>query len=177
MKVYHPVEFMTALLTSKSDKTEKLSAIINDCHRIGIKVLPPKINESKQSFTGNPEKKEILFGFGAVKGIGDSVIAKIIENQPYENFKDFIDKVQDKTATIALIKANAFPTNNRMGLMKKYANMLYEPREYKEVSTLPTKAKLLVDWNINVDDYKVGKKVDKETVLKLYNEDSLVLIV
>ena len=170
MKVYHPVEFMTALLTSKSDKTEKLSAIINDCHRMGIKVLPPKINESKQSFTGNPEKKEILFGFGAVKGIGDSVIAKIIENQPYENFKDFIDKVQDKTATIALIKANAFPTNNRMGLMKKYANMLYEPREYKEVSTLPTKAKLLVDWNINVDDYKVGKKVDKETVLKLYND-------
>lgn len=170
MKVYHPVEFMTALLTSKSDKTEKLSAIINDCHRMGIKVLPPKINESKQSFTGNPEKKEILFGFGAVKGIGDSVIAKIIENQPYENFKDFIDKVQDKTATIALIKANAFPTNNRMGLMKKYANMLYEPREYKEVSTLPTKAKLLVDWNINIDDYKVGKKVDKETVLKLYND-------
>lgn len=170
MKVYHPVEFMTALLTAKSDKTEKLSAIINDCHRMGIKVLPPKVNESKQSFTGNPEKKEILFGFGAVKGIGESIITKIIENQPYESFKDFVDKVQDKTATIALIKANAFPTSNRMGLMKKYANMLYEPREYKEVSTLPAKQKLLNDWNINVDDYKVGKKVDKETVLKLYND-------
>ena len=169
LKVYYPVEFMTALLTAKSDKTEKLSAIINDCHRMGIKVLPPKINKSKQSFTGNPEKKEILFGFGAVKGIGDSVIAKIIENQPYESFKDFVDRVQDKTATIALIKANAFPTNNRMALMKKYANILYEPREYKEVSTLPTRAKLLVDFNINVDDYKVGRKVDKETVLKLYN--------
>lgn len=170
MKIYYPVEFMTAYLTAKSDKTEKLSAIINDCHRMGIKVLPPKINESKQSFTGNPEKKEILFGFGAVKGIGDSVITKIIENQPYADFKDFVDKVQDKTATIALIKANAFPANDRMSLMKKYANMLYEPREYKEVSTLPTKAKLLVDFDINVDDYKIGRKVDKETVLKLYND-------
>ena len=170
MKVYHPVDFMTALLTAKSDKTEKLSAIINDCHRMGIKVLPPKINESRQSFTGNPEKKEILFGFGAVKGIGDSVITKIIENQPYKSFKDFVDKIQDKTATIALIKANAFPTNDRMTLMKKYANMLYEPRTYKEVATLPSRTKLLVDWNINVDDYKVGKKVDKEVVLKLYND-------
>ena len=170
MKVYYPVEFMTAYLTAKSDKTEKLSAIINDCHRMGIKVLPPKINESKQSFTGNPEKKEILFGFGAVKGIGDSVITKVIENQPYVDFKDFVDKVQDKTATIALIKAGAFPANDRMSLMKKYANMLYEPREYKEVSTLPTKAKLLVDFDINVDDYKVGRKVDKVTVLKLYND-------
>lgn len=169
LKVYYPVEFMTALLTAKSDRTEKLSAIINDCHRMGIKVLPPKINESQLSFVGNSDKKEILFGFGAVKGIGESVIAKIIENQPYSSFKDFVEKVQDKTATIALIKANAFPTNNRMALMKKYANMLYEPRVYKEVSTLPTKAKLLANWNINVDDYKVGRKTDKETVLKIYN--------
>ena len=60
---------MTALLTAKSDRTEKLSAIINDCNRMGIQVLPPKINESKQSFTGNAIKREILFGFGAVKGI------------------------------------------------------------------------------------------------------------
>lgn len=170
MKVYYPVEFMTALLTAKSDRTEKLSAIINDCNRMGIKVLPPKINESTQSFKGYPDKKEILFGFGAVKGIGDSVIAKVIENQPYSSFKDFVEKVQDKTATIALIKANAFPTNDRMALMKKYANILYEPRFYKDVSSLPTKAKLLNDWNINVDDYKVGKKTDKETVLKLYND-------
>lgn len=170
LKVYYPVEFMTALLTAKSDRTEKLSAIINDCHRIGIKVLPPKINESAHSFKGYPDKKEILFGFGAVKGIGDSVISKVIENQPYNSFNDFVEKVPDKTATIALIKANAFPTNDRMALMKKYANMLYDSRTYKEVSSLPTKAKLLNDFNINVDDYKVGKKVDKEIVLKLYND-------
>lgn len=170
LKVYYPVQFMTALLTAKSDRTEKLSAIINDCHRMGIKVLPPKINESKFSFTGNPEKKEILFGFGAVKGIGEAVIDKIISNQPYSSFKEFVDKVQDRTATIALIKANAFPTSNRMKLMQKYARSLFPAQEYKPVVSLPSKAKLLVDWDICTDDYKVGRKVDKEAVLAIYNQ-------
>ncbi len=170
LKVYYPVQFMTALLTAKSDRTEKLSAIINDCNRMGIQVLPPKINEAKQSFTGNPTKREILFGFGAVKGIGESVITKIIENQPYSSFDDYISKVQDKTATIALIKANAFPTNSRMKLMQKYAKSLYTGSEYKPVATLPTRAKLILDWDINVDDYKDGKKVNKEVVLEVFNQ-------
>ena len=170
LKVYYPVEFMTALLTAKSDRTEKLSAIINDCNRMGIKVLSPKINESKMSFTAIPEKNEILFGFGAVKGIGESVITKIIEGQPYSSFDDFTEKIQDKTATVALIKANAFPTSNRMKLMQRYAKSLFPVKEYKPVTSLPTKAKLLIDWDINVDDFKVGKKTDKEAILTLYNQ-------
>lgn len=170
LKVYYPVQFMTALLTAKSDRTEKLSAIINDCHRMGIKVLSPKINESKFSFTAIPEKNEILFGFGAVKGIGESVISKIIENQPYSSFDDYLSKIQDKTATIALIKANAFPTKNRMKLMQRYAKSLFPVKEYKPVTSLPTKQKLMLDWDINADDFKIGKKTDKEAVLALYNQ-------
>lgn len=170
LKVYYPVQFMTALLTAKSDRTEKMSSIINDCSRMGIKVLPPKINESEYSFKANPEKKEILFGFGAIKGIGESVISKIIENQPYSGFDDYLSKISDKTATIALIKANAFPTSNRMKLMQKYAKSLYEEKEYKPVASLPTKMKLLVDWNIDTEEFKEGKKVNKEAVLELYNK-------
>ena len=175
LKVYYPVEFMTALLTAKSDRTEKLSSIINDCHRMGIKVLPPKINESSFNFIAHPEKKEILFGFGAVKGIGESVVTKIIENQPYANFNDYLSKIQDKTATIALIKANAFPTNNRMKLMQRYAKSLFTFKEYTPVTSLPTKAKLLTDYNINVDDYRAGKKVDKDAVLVIYNQKKKAL--
>ena len=170
LKVYYPVQFMTALLTAKSDNTSKLSVIITDCNRMGIKVLPPKINESALSFKAKPESKEILFGFGAVKGIGESVITKIIENQPYSSFNDFISKIPDKSATIALIKAGAFPTSNKMKLMKRYASLSYERKEYRPVQSYGTKAKLLIEWDINVDDYKIGKKVDKETVLQLYNE-------
>mgnify|MGYP003226050615 CR=1 FL=1 len=170
LKVYYPVQFMTALLTAKSDNTSKLSVIITDCHRMGIKVLPPKINESALSFKAKPESQEILFGFGAIKGIGESVITKIIENQPYSSFNDYVSKIPDKAATIALIKAGAFPTSNKMKLMKKYAALSYEKKEYKPVQTYGTKTKLLLEWDINVDDYKIGKKVDKEAVLQLYNE-------
>lgn len=175
LKVYYPVEFMTALLTAKSDRTEKLSSIINDCHRMGIKVLPPKINESSFGFIGHPEKKEILFGFGAIKGIGESVVTKIIENQPYTSFDDYLSKIQDKTATIALIKANAFPTNNKMKLMQRYAKSLFPIREYTPVTSLPTKAKLLTDYNINVDDYRIDKKIDKDAVLVIYNQKKKAL--
>lgn len=169
LKVHYTTEFMAALLTSKSDKTEKLSSIINDCNRMGIKVLPPKINESKSTFTAIPERSEILFGFNAIKGIGDSVVTRIIEGQPYSGFNDYLEKIQDKTATIALIKAGAFPCNSKMKLMQRYAKSLFVAKEFKPVSTLPTKAKLLLDWDINTEDFKVGKKVDKEAVLKLYN--------
>ena len=170
LKVYYPVQFMTALLTAKSDNTSKLSVIITDCNRMGIKVLPPKINESALSFKAKPESQEILFGFGAIKGIGESVITKIIENQPYISFNDYVSKIPDKAATIALIKAGAFPTSNKMKLMKKYAALSYEKKEYKPVQTYGTKTKLLLEWDINVDDYKIGKKIDKEAVLQLYNE-------
>jgi DNA polymerase-3 subunit alpha len=170
LKIHYSTEFMTALLTAKSDRTEKLSAIINDCTRMGIKVLPPQINESKLTFTAKSKENEILFGFGAVKGIGESVIAKILESQPYSSFDNYLEKIQDKTATIALIKAGAFPSTDKMKLMQRYAKSLFSAKEYKPVTSLPTKAKLLVDWNINVEDYKVGKKTDKETVLALYNQ-------
>lgn len=175
LKVYYPVEFMTALLTAKSDRTEKMSAIINDCNRMGIKVLPPKINESQYSFKANPEKKEILFGFGAVKGVGESVISKIIENQPYNSFDDYLLKVPDRTATIALIKANAFPTSNKVKLMQRYAKSLYEIKEYKPVISLPTKIRLLMDWDIDVDQFKEGRKVNKEAVLEIYNQKKKAL--
>lgn len=170
LKIFYPVEFLTAVLTAKSGNTAKLSVIINECHRLNIKVLPPKINESTLTFKAKPESKEILFGFGAVKGIGESVITKIIENQPYSSFNDYISKIPDKSATIALIKAGAFPTSNKMKLMKRYASLSYERKEYRPVQSYGTKAKLLIEWDINVDDYKIGKKVDKETVLQLYNE-------
>lgn len=136
---------------------------------MGIQVLPPKINESKYSFVAHPEKNEILFGFSAIKGIGDSAIDSIIASQPYSSFDDYLSKVQDKTATVALIKAGAFPTNNKMKLMQKYAKSLFKTGEYKPVSSLPTKAKLLTDWNIDTSQYMVGKKVDKEAVLCIYN--------
>ena len=56
-----------------------------------------------------------------------------------------------------------------MKLMQKYAKSLHTISEYKPVNTLPTKAKLLLDWDIDTAQYMIGRKVDKERVLELYN--------
>lgn len=125
LKVHYTVYFMAALLTSKSDKVEKISIVINDCKRLGIKVSPPNVNKSNKSFTAIAENNEILFGLLAVKGLGDSIVDKIIDFRPYKNLNDFIEKVQDKTAIITLIKAGGIPTKNKMSTLKKYAGSTF----------------------------------------------------
>lgn len=170
-KVHYPAEFQAAALTAKSGDTTKIGVIINDCNRMGIKILPPNINKSGMDFTAIPDKKQILFGMMAIKGLGESAVNDIINNRPYTGFDDYLSKIKDKTATIALIKAGAFPTKDKMKLMQRYAKSLFEAKEYKPVSTLPTKTKLLMDWDIDTSDYMLDKrKVDKERVLSIYNE-------
>ena len=68
LKVHYPRHFMAALMTSEMDNTEHVVKFINETAQMGIKVLPPDINESNYSFTvvGN----DIRFGLGAVKGVG-----------------------------------------------------------------------------------------------------------
>lgn len=83
LKTHYTIYFMAALLTSKSDKVQKISIVINDCKRLGIKVSPPNVNKSDIEFTALPENNEILFGLLAVKGLGESIVDKIIENRPY----------------------------------------------------------------------------------------------
>lgn len=169
LKTHYPVEFMAALLTAKSDKTEKLSGIISDCKRMGIKVSPPHINKSQSEFTPLPKNKEILFGMAAVKGLGGSSVDQIIANRPYLSFKDYLSKVKDKSATISLIKAGAFPTKSKKKLMQQYAESQYIKKEYKPLKSHPSAPKLLVDYGIDVNDYKVGKKTDWEPIMELVN--------
>lgn len=165
LKVHYSIFFMTALLTSKSDKVEKISVVVNDCKRMGISVSPPDINNSEAQFSAIPEKNEILFGLLGVKGLGDAIVTKIISNRPYNNLDDFIEKVSDKTAIITLIKAGGVPTKNKMKTLKKYALKTFEGREYKPVSSLPKLSVLREEYDIDTDIFK-----SKEERLRLYNE-------
>lgn len=169
LKTHYPVEFMSACLTADSGNVSKLSLLINECKRMGIHVLPPNINKSGLDFTPIPEKNTILFGLLAIKGLGETTIQKIIEHRPFTKFSEYLKLVKDKTATIALIKSGAFGTKDKMGLMRKYAEYLLEPKEYKPVLSTCNKAELLLRWGINSDDYKTGRKVDKESLLRDYN--------
>ena len=119
MKANYPVEYMTALLTAESSDTEKVSAAINECRRMKIKVMPPDINESETGFTIVSDKdslseKAIRFGFSAVKNVGGVAIEIILEARKagkFESFSDFISRVDarkvNKRVLESLIKVGA----------------------------------------------------------------------
>jgi len=119
MKANYPVEYMTALLTAESSDIEKVSAAVNECRRMEIKVLPPDINESDMGFTIVEDKeslsgKAIRFGFSAVKNVGGVAIDVILTARKigkFESFSNFIGRVDgrkvNKKVLESLIKVGA----------------------------------------------------------------------
>jgi DNA polymerase-3 subunit alpha len=119
MKANYPVEFMCALLTAESNDKDKVSAAVNECNRMGIKILPPDINESDIGFTishvkDSLEGKAIRFGLGAIKNVGEAAIAAILiarKGGRFENFADFLARVDNrkvnKRVLESLIKVGA----------------------------------------------------------------------
>lgn len=95
LKYYYPTEFMAALLTSIIENSSKISEYILTCRQMGIKILPPDINEGDWGFTtaGN----SIRFGLSAIKSVGKNVVLAIIEerekNGSFRSLKDVIDRL------------------------------------------------------------------------------------
>ena len=116
LKAHYPAEYMAALLTSVGDSRDKLAIYLNECRRMGIKVLPPDVNESIENFSA--VGTDIRFGLGAIRNVGRNVVAGIREAREkegkFETFPDFIKKVPmhvlNKRTIESLIKAGAFDT-------------------------------------------------------------------
>ena len=114
LKVYYPLEYMAALLTSVSGVSEKVAFYVDACCQMGIETLPPDINESLESFT--VVDKRIRFGLGAVKNIGRNAVLAIIKAREkkgrFKSFADFCEKVDlhdvNKKAIESLIRCGAF---------------------------------------------------------------------
>ncbi len=90
LKAYYPTEYMAALMSSLIGSQDKILLCINDCRRMGIKVLPPDVNESGPEFT--PTDEGIRFGLGAIKNVGLGAIDAITDARnrlPEKRFKDF----------------------------------------------------------------------------------------
>lgn len=174
LKAHHTLAFFTAMLNLNKDKAGKINKIIIDAKQFNVDILPPDINKSEINFSVNDGK--ILFGLSAIAGIGETLAENIIAERSahgkFKNFNDFIDRIElTKKQIINLVKSGAIPTKNKKQFLVKYFQSMYDKKEYKPVSTLPTKMKLLVDWDINTSEYMLNKrKVDKERVLKIYNE-------
>ena len=113
-KYHYPREYMAALLTSVLDNTDKVSEYINECRDMGIALLPPDVNRSRDSFT--VEEGGIRFGLVAIKNIGRGFIQNMVrereEHGLFTGFQDFCQRMYDydinKRAVENLIRAGAF---------------------------------------------------------------------
>ncbi len=114
LKAHYPNEYMAAVLTSYTGKTDKIVHYVSACRHDGIAVLPPDINESGTEFTATPEG--VRFGLAGIRGVGEGVTQTIIEERekggPFKNLHDFVERVDSSQANRrvieALIKGGAF---------------------------------------------------------------------
>jgi DNA polymerase-3 subunit alpha len=128
MKANHPAEYMAALLTSVGDTRDKLAIYLSACRKMGLVVQSPDVNESIGNFSG--VESRIRFGLAAIKGVGESVVAGIVEARTeqgkFTSFNDFLKKVPvqvcNKRTIESLIKAGAFDSlgHTRRSLMAIY---------------------------------------------------------
>jgi DNA polymerase III subunit alpha len=114
LKAHYPAEYMAATLTSEMDNTDKIVILIDECHKLGIDVLAPDVNESGVNFVVMP--KGIRFGLSAIKNVGVGAVEQIVKARSEKGrFKDIFDfcvrvdlRLANKKTLEGLIQAGAF---------------------------------------------------------------------
>jgi DNA polymerase-3 subunit alpha len=144
LKANYPTEYMAALLTSVRDDKDKSALYLNECRRMGIKVLAPDVNESDSEYT--PRGSDIRFGLTAIRNVGENVVASIVNNRiakgKYKSFGDFLSKVDasvcNKKTIESLIKGGAFDSlkHSRKGLMMVYLEAIDAVSEAKRAEAI-----------------------------------------
>lgn len=153
LKANHPLEFMASTLTSEYQDTDRIKVLLDECKKMKIEILPPDINKSKLDFLPEKDKNreergtgKIRFGLAALKNMGKSAAAEIIEKQPFTSFVDFLNRAAPNRKTCeSLIKAGAFD------IMEPNRKLLMDTFNNKESSQLglflkPTAEKTDEEW-------------------------------
>ena len=115
LKAHYPAQFMAAVLQSNMGDIKKITQYMEECTRIGVKVLGPDINESRSEFTVTA-RGEIRFGLSALKGVGEGAVVDLLEerdaNGPYSSIFDLTGRVNPRSLNRrtleAMVKAGAF---------------------------------------------------------------------
>ena len=142
LKYYYPVEFMAALMTSVIDNPRKVAEYIYTCRQMGIKVLPPDINEGEGVFSATGDC--IRYGLYAIKSIGRPVVDLILQeraqNGVFRTLQSFIERVAsrevNKRTVENLIKAGACDglDGNRQQMMQIYNALMDNQAQEKKKS-------------------------------------------
>ena len=128
-KCHYPREYMAALLTSVLDSQDKIAEYIAECRSLGIRLLPPDVNESGSDFT--VAGQDIRFGLAALKGVGRGFTKSILTcretDGPFVSFLDFckrmLEQDMNKRMLESLIRAGGFDS---MGLRRSQLLDAYE---------------------------------------------------
>ncbi|SCH81685.1 DNA polymerase III subunit alpha [uncultured Ruminococcus sp.] len=176
LKINYPVYFFKALFNLNKDKAGMVNKYIVDSKQFGVTVLPPHINKSQVDFS--IYDNNVLFGFSAITGIGERIAQEIVADREkdgkYKNLQDLLSRTTlAKTQIINLMKSGAIPTKDKKSCLLKYLKSLYKPLEYKELSKLPTYNKLIIDYDIDIEKYRIGNgkyDYDKDLLLTLANQ-------
>jgi len=114
LKAHYPAEFMSAVMTSEMQNTDNVVFLIDDCRNNQLEVLPPSINMSLYNFHAS-DPKTIVYGLGAIKGVGEAAMQSVIDSRKQEGlYRDIFDfchridlKKINKRTLEALIRAGA----------------------------------------------------------------------
>ncbi|MEN8170880.1 MAG: DNA polymerase III subunit alpha [Pseudomonadota bacterium] len=114
LKAHYPAEFMAAVLSADMDNTDKVVILIEECNEMGLKVVPPSVNNSSYKFTVD-EEGSVVYGLGAIKGVGEGAIEGIVNelasNGQYKDLFDFCRRIDTRKANRrvmeSLIRAGA----------------------------------------------------------------------
>lgn len=115
LKAHYPSEYMASVLTHNLNNIDKVTFFMEECRRMGTRVLGPDLNESSYHFSVN-KNGEIRFGLGAVKGVGEGAVEAIVserlKNGPFQTPFDITKRINLKAASRktfeALVQAGAF---------------------------------------------------------------------
>jgi DNA polymerase-3 subunit alpha len=140
LKAHYPRYFMSAVLSSEMDKTDNVVKFIHECDAMGIRLLPPDVNESNFSFTVVGDN--IRFGLGAVKGLGEGAIESILEARQelgrfpgMDSFCEHVDlRACNKKGLEALIKSGSFDSfgTSRKALFDQLEGSMNQAQKRKE---------------------------------------------
>ncbi len=137
LKTHYKEAFMAAVLSSDMAHTDKVVIFIDECRRMKIKLCPPDVNRSLFKFSVD-KNKAIVYGLGAIKGVGEAAIANIVETRqtkPFQDLFDFCARVDTRRASRrvieALIRSGAFDCfdQERSYLMANVENAIHSAEQ------------------------------------------------
>lgn len=191
LKTHYPLEFMTSLLNCRTDDSEEMVLLINECRKMKIKLSTPDINKCASKFTiDDSEDNKILFGLSSIKNVGHTAVNNIIkERDPNGAFKNFVDfssrvdtRIVNKKTVESLIFSGAFDNidSNRRKLFENYEMVMsrFGNKSTSQASGMQSSlftggktatTNILANPNFSVDDWSDREKLSNEkNVLGLY---------